>query len=333
MEAGKYVSSAMTHKLSPTTLKILNILNDCRLHSGTEIAESLGISRTAVWKVIKRLEQYNIEIESQHSGYLLKSPLVLIDKNKIEDIIAHPKVKLECFETLTSTNDYLKNHPSLKNLQVCLSEHQSKGRGRLGREWIAPFGRNIYCSLSYTFHKDISELSGLSLVVGILTANLLSSLDEGVRFSLKWPNDLYVNNQKLGGVLIDITGEVHGNCTAVIGVGLNVNMKDLALEGVEQPWTSLEHALGKQLDRNTLSAQLINTIVEGMRVFEEKGMEPFLEQWKQYDLLANQQVSLSHGADTLSGIVTGINHHGYLLLRLPSGEERVFSSGDTTLVK
>lgn len=323
----------MAHELSPTTLKILNILNDCKVHAGTDIAEHLSISRTAVWKVIQRLKNYDIDIESQHQGYHLNSPLILLDKHKIESLLKDQRVTLECFETIDSTNDYLRNKMFSKNLHICLAEHESKGRGRMGRPWVAPFGRNIYCSFSYTFNKDISEMAGLSLVIGILTADMLESLDPQIKPFLKWPNDIYVDNKKLGGILIDLIAEANGNCKAIIGVGLNVNMKDAKLEGVDQPWTSLEHILNVKLDRNLVVAQLINFIVKGMDVFVEKGVEPFLTNWKRYDLLENKQISVSHGTDIISGIARGITSQGYLRVELPSGEIQKFSYGDTILLK
>jgi len=323
----------MAHELSHKTLKILNILNDCNVHTGTDIGESLSISRTAVWKAINRLKEYHVDIQSKHDGYQLSSPLVLLEKEKIENLIQEPRVMLECFETISSTTDCLRNEVSLKNLPVCLSEHQSKGRGRMGRTWASPFGRNIYCSFRCLFDKDISEMSGLSLVIGILTAQILESLDPKIKPSLKWPNDLYVNNQKIGGILIDIIAEANGNCHAIISVGLNVNMKGIELEGVEQSWTSLEHILNVKLDRNLVAAQLIQSIVKGLDVFLAKGMEPFLTSWKQYDLLENRSVSVNHGTEIVSGIGRGITPQGFLLLELPSGDIKKFSSGDTTLLK
>ncbi len=323
----------MAHELSPTTLKILNILNDCEVHTGSDMAEYLGISRTAVWKVIQRLKQYNCDIKSQHQGYVLGAPLIPFDRNKIEDFIESSNVSLEIFESVSSTNDYLKNKVSLQNIQGCLAEYQSKGRGRMGRSWVSPFGRNIYCSLGYVLHKDISELSGLSLVVGILIARALELLDQRIKPLLKWPNDIYLNNKKAGGILIDIIAEANGSCRVILGIGLNINMKDIELEDVEKPWISLEDILGVKLDRNLVVAQLINSIVKGMEDFVEKGIEPFLEQWKRYDLLENRHISLSTGVETLSGMGKGISQQGYLLLELPSGEVRKISSGDTTLLK
>lgn len=323
----------MAHELSSTTLHILNILNDSRLHTGTEIAETLGISRTAIWKVIQRLKKYNIDLKSQHQGYLISFPLFLFDKKKIETVVKESKVNLEIFESISSTNDYLKNKPLSNNINICLAEHQTKGRGRMGRSWASPFGRNIYCSFSYAFNRDISEISGLSLVIGILTANALEALDQKIKPRLKWPNDIYVNNKKIGGILIDLIAEANGSCRAIIGIGLNINMKDIEFEDVDKPWISLEDVLNVKLDRNILVAQLISSILEGIDVFLEKGIDPFLSEWSRYDLLAGKEVVVTATGKTTSGIARGITQQGYLLLELPSGEIKKFSYGDATLLK
>lgn len=323
-------TKAMAHQLPATTLKIVDILNDCKLHTGTEIAKTLGISRTAVWKVIQRLKKYNIVIESQHQGYHFNFPLILIDKKKIESLLQNQRLTLEIFETIPSTSNYLRNKTPLKNMSFCLAEHQSKGRGRLGRSWISPFGKNIYCSFSYTFDKDISEMSGLSLVIGILIAKALELLHPKLKPFLKWPNDIYLNDQKVGGVLIDLIAEAHGNCTAIISIGLNVNMKDIELEGIEQPWTSLEHSLNEKLDRNVVVVQIVQSILKGMEVFIERGLEPFLSEWKNYDLLEGENISVNTGKEIISGIAKGISPQGYLLLKLSSGNIEKYSYGDTT---
>ncbi|MBI2707732.1 MAG: biotin--[acetyl-CoA-carboxylase] ligase [Proteobacteria bacterium] len=303
------------------------------VHTGTDIAVTLGISRTAVWKVIQRLKKYSIDVRSQHQGYQLNFPLLLLDTKRIEDLIENPKVTLEIFETIPSTSDYLRDKPSVKNLCFCLAEHMSKGRGRLGRSWAAPFGRNIYLSFSYMFNKDISEISGLSLVIGILVVKALDSLYPGLKPLLKWPNDIYIDHKKGGGILIDIIGEAHGSCKAIIGVAVNVNMKGVDLKGVDQPWTSLEHALTIKQDRNIVVAQIMQSILKGIDVFLEKGMEPFLLEWPRYDVLEGKKISINTSGDVTTGIARGINKHGYLLLELPSGNIESFACGDTSLLK
>lgn len=316
-----------------TLSKVLDILNNGALHSGSDIAQSLTISRAAVWKIIQRLKKYDVDIKSRHQGYQLSSPLILFDKAKIEKLLEPLKVALEIFETIPSTSDYLKNKAFSKNITFCVAEYQSNGKGRLGRAWVSPFGRNIYCSFRYVFNKDISEMAGLSLVVGILTAQALESFSPILKPFLKWPNDIYMNNQKMGGILIELMAEANGNCTAIISMGLNINMKGCDLKSVGQPWTSLEHVLDEKLDRNVVVARILQSLLEGMIVFHEKGIEPFLTAWKRYDLLENQKISINVGKEVRSGIARGINDRGYLQLEDDGGTVELFSYGDATLLK
>ena len=232
----------MIHELSPTMVGFLNILSDGQRHGGTEVAGALGVSRAAIWKVVQRLKEYDVSIESGRFGYQLQNPLVLLDKSRIQKLL-NEEVTIDVFEKLPSTNDYLKDLNPTTSPYICLTEYQQKGRGRLGRSWDSPFGRNIYCSLSYVFQKDFSEISGLSLAVGVLTAKAIENIGCQLRPSLKWPNDIYIQQKKVGGILIDMQAEANGICKAIIGVGLNVNMKGLSLENLKH-WTSLDEVSG-----------------------------------------------------------------------------------------
>ncbi|MBM3468312.1 MAG: biotin--[acetyl-CoA-carboxylase] ligase [Alphaproteobacteria bacterium] len=321
----------MSQSLSSTTLKVLDILNDCKMHTGTDIASNLGISRTAVWKIIQHSKKYDVHIRSHHQGYQLTTPLFLFDKKKITNLLKAQKVSLEILENISSTTDYLKKKKPLKDFNFCLAEHQSKGRGRLGRTWFSPFGRNIYCSFSYTFNKDASQLSGLSLVLGLAIIKALESLNPDLKLHLKWPNDIYYNNEKMGGILIDLLGEANGNCTAIMSVGLNINMKDLKDKCIDQPWTSLEHALKEKLDRNIIVARLIQSFQRDLDSFQKNGFESFLKEWKKYDLLAQKKISIVMGTHSQSGTAQGINEKGYLLLKSTAGKIEEHSFGDTHL--
>ncbi len=323
----------MAHPPLSTLFKVVALLNDGTIHTGTDIAKALGLSRTAIWKVVQRLKKYSIDISTQHQGYQLKSSLLLLDKKRIEDLIKDPNVMVEVVESLPSTNDYLRDKSSFRNLHFCLAEHQSKGRGRLGREWSSPFGRNIYCSFTYSFNRNIDEISGLSLIIGLFVVKALESLYPELHPRLKWPNDIYVNNKKMGGILIDIMAEAHGHCRAVIGIGLNINMKEETLENVEHSWTSLEHELTLKGDRNVIVAHIIRSILNGLEIFLDQGMTPFLPDWAQYDVLAGKRVSVNTAAKITTGIARGIDSHGYLLLELSSGEIKKFSCGDASLLK
>jgi BirA family biotin operon repressor/biotin-[acetyl-CoA-carboxylase] ligase len=320
----------MMHELSPTMVGFLNILNDGQPHGGTEVAESLGVSRAAIWKVVQRLKEYDVSVESGRHGYRLQHPLVLLDKSRIQKLLSvEPKV--DVFEKVSSTNDYLKGIAHATSPHVCLAEHQLNGRGRLGRSWESPFGRNIYCSLSYVFQKDFSEMSGLSLAVGVLTAKAIENISSQFQPSLKWPNDIYIQGKKAGGILIDLQAEANGVCKAIIGIGLNVNMEGLSLKGI-RGWTSLAEVSDQVLDRNDIVGKLLNSLIQGLETFLTEGLGPFLSDWKRLDYLNNKKISLSEGNVNYSGIVKGITPEGYLCLELPAGL-RTFSYGDTHLLK
>ena len=320
----------MTHQISSTTLALLNILNDGQRHAGTEIAKTLGVSRMAIWKVVQRLKAYSIEIKSEHLGYRLESPLLLLEKSKIQKYFSK-NTALDIFESLPSTNDYLKNLASTPSPHICLAEHQTNGRGRLGRSWTSPFGRNIYCSMSYVFQKDISEMAGLSLVAGILTAKALEVVDQRLKPRLKWPNDIYLEGKKAGGILIDLIAEANGTCKAIIGIGLNVNMKDIPIKNVEN-WICLEELMEQTLDRNQVVVEIINSLFKGMEIFANQGLASFLSDWKRLDFLDNKKITLISGQEVYSGIAKGITPQGHLFLELPQGLKQ-FSYGDASLFK
>ncbi len=322
------------NSISPSMYRILDILNDGQCHPGTEIGKSLGLSRTAVWKIIHRLKNFGVTIHSHTKGYQLPEPLVLFNKNDVLSHLSSTEVDVDVFEHITSTNDYFQSQSAEQTgkPQICIAEHQTKGRGRLGRKWIAPFGRNLYFSLSYTFAKDVSELSGLSLVVGIAVAQALASEYSGISLGLKWPNDIYCNSSKLGGVLIEIAAEANGICRAIIGVGLNVNMKDFAGNSIEQSWTSLETLLDKAIDRNLLVARLIDSMLKTLAQFNRAGLQPFLAEWQRYDILQGKQITLHNSGRDITGIARGITPQGHLLLEQAAGNCKSYSSGDTTIV-
>lgn len=322
----------MATKLSPTLIKTLDILNDCTIHSGEEMAQKLNISRAAIWKIIKHLKEYNISIASSHHGYQLEAPLMLYDKKKIEELLHYPNIQLEVFESISSTNDYLKSKDVTSRLDFCLAEYQTKGRGRLGRTWISPFGKNIMLSFSCVFNKDISELSGLSLVIGILVAQALNNFDSKFNAMLKWPNDLLLNNVKVGGILVDLLAEANGSCKAVVGLGLNVNMRDEKLEGVERTWTSLDQFTHQTLDRNLIVAQIINSLAEGLEGFTKSGLKPYMQIWDTFDMLKDRTIALESAGLRVEGVGKGITKEGHLLV-LAFGDMKSFSSGEATLLR
>jgi BirA family biotin operon repressor/biotin-[acetyl-CoA-carboxylase] ligase len=323
----------MAKKISPNFLKIVKVLGDGQFHDGEAIGKTLKITRAAIWKTIKKLEEYGIEVNAvKGKGYALLEPLALLDAKEIKKNIENKNTEINVFETIDSTISYLKSNP-VSNVSVCLAEHQFKGRGRLGRSWYAPFGKNIYLSCLYHFQKDVSELSGLSLIAGLAVVKALESYQLGSKLCVKWPNDIIYDGKKLGGILIDIQAETHGACNAIISIGLNVNMRKDKDQKISQTWTSLLKILGHNVDRSELCARIINNLIVYVQRFDQHGLTVFNDEWLAVDCLVNSKIALDNLKQRVSGIAKGINDHGHLLLQLSNGKIAAFSAGDVTIVK
>jgi BirA family transcriptional regulator, biotin operon repressor / biotin---[acetyl-CoA-carboxylase] ligase len=306
-------------------LKLINILADGQFHSGEELANLFGITRAGINKYIKVLREWGITLSSvQGKGYCLALPIDLFDKTKI-DHYYHGDSHVEVLPIIDSTNQYLLNNiETLKTGDSCVAEFQSQGRGRRGRQWFAPFGSNLYFSMYWRLDQGIAAAMGLSLVVGIVIADTLRDIS-GQDIKVKWPNDLYLNDQKLAGILVELAGKT-GDCAhVVIGVGVNLMMTNPDLNIVNQKWANL----GK-VDRNLLVAKVARNLKAKLADFEQYGLTPFLDDWQRLDNFANRPVKLLIGDEVVRGIAKGINQQGALLLE-QNGKTNTFVGGEISL--
>lgn len=320
-------------KTNAVNAKVISILGDHAYHDGTSIGKALRMTRSAVWKTIKKLQTNGVQIEStKGTGYRLLEPFMLLEENKLKYFLKQDEIEICLFESLPSTNDYLKAHIKNKKTVVCLAEQQTKGKGRLNRTWYSPYAKNIYLSCHYYLKKEFSDLAGLGLIVGLAVAKTLNQYGAESLFSVKWPNDILYESKKIAGILIEIQAESHGGSHAIIGVGVNVNMlKDD--QPIHQAWDSLQNILGKYIDRNECCARLIQQLLRYLDEFERHGFDSFIQEWNSKDCLVGKQISLNHANEKLTGMMRGINEQGQLLLEQSSGTVRAFSSGDASEVR
>jgi BirA family biotin operon repressor/biotin-[acetyl-CoA-carboxylase] ligase len=334
--------------LTKTLKKLLQILYDGQFHSGERLGEQLSLTRSAIWKLIKQLATWDLEIESiTNKGYCIPGGLTLLETAKIFTFIEkthqNQLQQIEIFDSLPSTNDYLLNLKStsspdanpeqFKQNCACFAEKQTQGKGRRGRTWVSPFGKNIYLSLLWHFTKDPSELSGLSLAIAIATVETLHAFGIAKNLGIKWPNDVLWKKHKLAGILIELSGEANDACNAVIGVGLNVKMSNIRLhdDPISQPWTDLERITEQAIDRNELAGILLNNLIKTATLFQKEGLPAFLAQWQKLDLTFNKPVTIITNTTEFQGIGRGINEHGHFLLEIKSGIIKHFASGEVSL--
>jgi len=320
---------------------LLALLADGELRSGAALAGRLGVSRTAVWKLVAELRRLGIGIESlERRGYRLARPVELLDAGRMRLAAREAGMELPdglevLFET-GSTNDYLygASMPPPGRPRVVFAELQHAGRGRRGRTWVAPFGTGLTFSIAWTFAEFPSDLSALSLAIGVTVAESLRAAGAAGTM-LKWPNDVVWRQRKLGGLLIQIKSEAGGAACVVVGLGLNLDLPEgtraeLAANGA-LPVADLAEALGNRLpSRNVLAARLALAMLGGLDEFGRLGFEAFEARWGSLDSLAGNPVRVMQGGLVVEGIARGADRDGALRVDVGGRIERVLS-GDVSV--
>ena len=298
-------------------LKLLKTLSDGAFHSGESLGAQAGISRAAISKHIKGIQEWGVDVfRVQGKGYQLARPFILLDQTTIQQQVDN---HVEVHPVIDSTNQYLIEKTStIEKGSVCIAEYQSAGRGRRGRQWLSPFGTNLYFSIYWRLEAGIAAAMGLSLVVGVAIVEAIQNLGiEGVK--LKWPNDLYFEDKKLAGILVEMSGQAGGAAHLVIGMGMNLLMQDKDKK-IDQPWTSLSEVIGNdQIDRNQLVVSFIKCLNQSLKDYELNGMDGFVERWNKVDNFLDRPVRLIMGDKEVEGIERGIDSHGGVLLETADG--------------
>jgi BirA family biotin operon repressor/biotin-[acetyl-CoA-carboxylase] ligase len=229
-----------------------------------------------------------------------------------------------------STNaDVLKLFANHQKPCIALAEMQTGGKGRSGRHWISPFARNIYCTIGIPRSIKAHNLGLISIVTGIGLCKALSrSSSDAVQ--LKWPNDIYYQNRKLGGILIESRQTAAGNYYFAIGIGINVSMTAEDLEAVPQPATSVNMIGGNSISRNLVLAEVIRQVVQMIHSFDESSILPLIEEFNDFDAFHNQRIRVTTSSQTIYGVNKGINHSGQLELETEQGRLQ-FSAADISL--
>lgn len=293
-------------------LTLIAILSDGEFHSGEQLGEKLGMSRAAINKHIQTLRDWGVDVFTvPGKGYSLPEPIQLLEEELIRQQIEYGNVAV--LPVIDSTNQYLLDRiHDLHSGDACVAEYQTAGRGRRGRKWFSPFGANLYLSMYWRLEQGPAAAIGLSLVIGIVMAEVLQSLGAD-QVRVKWPNDLYLNDRKLAGILVELTGKTGDAAQIVIGAGINLVMRNVENDVINQGWINLQEA-GISIDRNTLAVRLIKELRDSLRLFEQEGLTPYLTRWKRLDNFIDRPVKLIIGDKEIFGVSRGIDSQGALLL-------------------
>jgi BirA family biotin operon repressor/biotin-[acetyl-CoA-carboxylase] ligase len=304
-------------------LKTLKEKND--YVSGEELSRTLKLSRQALFKRINKLIEKGYEIEGvPHLGYrLVSSP----DKLYPEEIKYNLKTKfvgckIHYYSTISSTQDVAWQLEEKKEGTLIVSEKQTKGRGRLNRKWVSGEG-GIYFSLilrpQFLLPTDIAQitlLSGLGCVYGIRKSTSVECL-------LKWPNDILIDEKKVGGILCEVSCEQDKINFVIIGIGINVNNKDLPKEA-----TSIFLSTKKRFRKVEILKSILKEIEELYEEVKKKGFKRILKEWSSFCSLWGNRVKVRFLDKEIEGQAQGIDERGYLILRKDNGLLEKVCAGD-----
>ena len=318
---------------------LLVLLADGEVHSGEGLAAELRQTRAAVWKGVERLRGLGIEVQAlARRGYKLARPVELLDARRIRAELSEPcKAHLHQLELLfevDSTNTRLAAAapPPPGTADVCVSELQHAGRGRLGRRWIAPFGGGIAMSLGWTCSDVVRTLPALSLGVGVAVSRaLVRAGAQGI--ALKWPNDIWFQDRKLGGVLIELRAEAGGPAHVVIGVGINVSLSEQVRGEIEASGTAaaaVTDACKAPPSRNLVAGAILDELLSMLVQYERHGFSAFRDEWTALDGLKDRPAQVAVGGTVILGVARGVDSDGALVLETKGSMQR-FVSGEASL--
>lgn len=226
--------------------------------------------------------------------------------------------------SVDSTNEWAFRAGGMRG-EVFLADFQTGGRGRLGRPWESPAGKNILLSVVDTTPAPPGKFFQLSLVAGVAFLEGLKKIAPQTPFKLKWPNDILINGKKCGGILAE-TREL----TAVVGIGINVNTSPDEFSATVAPLaTSLKSVTGKDWGREEIIAACLNAYEAWRERFRKEGIKPVIAAWNEHNDLIGKKVKVEDGKSSFSGTVEGLDAEGFLVVNV-NGEKQTVISGDVT---
>ena len=234
------------------------------------------------------------------------------------------------FDAIDSTNDYALKlaKEGAKEGTVVLSESQSKGKGRLGRSWFSPSGANIYLSIILRPQMPTSQIPLLTFAAAIAVAKSIRDVTN-LDADIKWPNDILIRGKKVAGILSEMGAEKDKVNFAIVGIGINVNLdkKDIPLELIDKA-TSIKIESNSLIDRTNLICRIIENLEEWYNLFERKGINDIIKEWKRLAITIGRDVKVQSGNSFVEGRAVDIDENGALLIKDRDGIIQRVLSGD-----
>lgn len=327
--------------------KILNVLRNSKEYvSGQSLCNMLGVSRTAVWKVINQLKEEGYEIEAvQNKGYrITKYPDILTSSEIMSQLIDSRTGKADgiisevvYYDETDSTNNEAKRAAEKDNAAdgtLYITECQTGGRGRRGRSWASPAGSGIWMSL--LLRPDIAPANASMLTIVAAMAEqeairtVLTEDGHDTECRIKWPNDIVLNKKKISGILTEMSAEMDYIHYVVIGMGINVNTTEFD-DSIKATASSLYLETGDHLKRSRIVAAFSKSFAKYYKEFvKTQNLAGLKEDYNTMLVNKDSDVKAIYADKEIVGKALGINDEGELIIKTDEGE-KIIRTGEVSV--
>lgn len=305
--------------------------------SGQRLCEEFGVSRTAVWKVIKQLKEEGYHVEAvKNRGYRIVEIPDVLSREELESLLAGKTrwagQEIHYFPETDSTNIRAKQlaENGASHGTLVVAEQQNAGRGRRGRGWVSPPGCSIYMSILLRPEFLPEKAPMMTLVMAYSVTESLRAYT-GLDIQIKWPNDVVLNGKKLVGILTEMNTEIDYINHVVIGVGINVNMNSFS-EEIAGTATSLRIETGKLVKRSTLIAEIMGRFERDYEEYVREGnLSGIREAYNRLMVNCGKEVRILGVQEPFRALALGINDNGELLVRKEDGSEEAVYAGEVSV--
>jgi len=322
-------------QVAEDALKILK-KDITRFYSTKELATYFDLSPYAIRQALDEVKKWGYEIEEKkRKGYRLKNLPDLLLPHEIKENLKTRILgkEIHSYKALKSTNElgYRLAQNQAPEGTLIVSEHQTRGRGRMGRNWFSPPGVGLWMSLILRPRIQPSKAPGISICAGLalaLAVKEITNLDARI----KWPNDCVINGKKIAGILLELSAELDKIDFVILGVGINVNQdkKDFPRSLLKKA-TSLKVEMGREVPRLILLRLFLKRFERIYLEFKNNGLTSLLPEIRKLSSLLGEKIRVKWGKKILKGEAKEINEDGSLIIRTSKGE-KIISAGEVTLL-
>lgn len=323
--------------------KILTILKNSEKHvSGQSLSNQLGVSRTAIWKVINQLKEEGYMIEAvPNKGYRIVAYPDIITAEEIKSILRTKEIGKEVlyYDMVDSTNTKAKQLAEQENTHglLVIAEQQEMGKGRRGKKWNSQKGTGIWMSLIIKPKIKPVAASMLTLVAALAVTKAIRQIGEqeenrnNLEAKIKWPNDIVVNGKKVCGILTEMSSELDYIHHVVIGIGINANIEKFPDE-INHIATSLLLEGKKHIKRSQLVAFVLEAFeAYYIKFLKTENLETMITEYNQWLINYEEEVKIIEENVTYTGVAKGITSTGELIVILPDGTRKEVVSGEVSV--